>query len=276
MRKQLVTAVIGLTAAGALGATSTAGAAPPAHADHPQAVEFVVTITNISEPGDISVEGAPAAGTVPFSPGVWAVHNGANSPLFREGHTASEGIERVAEDGFVGDEALDGIVLTDGDLLSEARDARRVVSAASFGSGVGSPILPPAVADELGLPEEATVSTFTITARPGQRLSLATMFVQSNDFFLADDGSGIALFDGRTPLDSDDVVDQLVVWDAGTEADTEPGVGPNQKLFQAPDAIDVGPDEDDAPVILPAGETADGFDLPDTSDLLRISIRPVG
>ncbi|MEN0068487.1 MAG: spondin domain-containing protein [Myxococcota bacterium] len=69
--------------------------------------------------------------------------------------------------------------------------------------------------------------TFTVDAGPGQRLSLATMFVQSNDIFIAPGPDGIALWDENGAIEGD-LTSQLSYWDAGTEADEEPGVGVNQ------------------------------------------------
>jgi len=41
---------------------------------------------------------------------------------------------------------------------------------------------------------------FNFTANPGEKLSLATMFVQSNDLFYAPNGMGINLFDASNNL----------------------------------------------------------------------------
>ena len=68
---------------------------------------------------------------------------------------------------------------------------------------------------------------FTFGANPGDKLSFATMFVQSNDLFYAPTGAGIALFNGMTPVNGD-VTAQVHLWDAGTEMNEEPGVGANQ------------------------------------------------
>ena len=82
---------------------------------------------------------------------------------------------------------------------------------------------------------------FTFVARPGDRLSFATMYVQSNDLFLAPGDTGIALFtDDRQPI-SGDITDQIGLWDAGTEVNEQPGVGANQAPRQA--AANTGVDE---------------------------------
>ena len=111
--------------------------------------------------------------------------------------------------------------------------------------------------------------TWTVTARRGDRLSLVTMFVQSNDAFFGDDGSGIALFERSEPI-SGDVTDQLALWDAGTEVDTAPGTGPYQALAQP--GPDTGPDEDG--VVGSASGT--GFDSPAVADVITVSVTPIG
>ena len=77
---------------------------------------------------------------------------------------------------------------------------------------------------------------FSFTAKPGMRLSLALMFGQSNDWFYAPKRQGIDLFTNGKAL-SGDITSELMLFDAGTEVDEEPGVGPNQGPRQkTPDA----------------------------------------
>jgi hypothetical protein len=52
------------------------------------------------------------------------------------------------------------------------------------------------------------------------------MFGQSNDWFYSNDRP-IALFASGKPV-SGDMSAQVSLWDAGTEVDEEPGLGPNQ------------------------------------------------
>jgi hypothetical protein len=86
--------------------------------------------------------------------------------------------------------------------------------------------------DEAGVATPGQTYVFSFEAVPGDYLSFATMFVQSNDWFYAPSSSGISLFDGDTPLDGD-VSDQILLWDAGTEVDETPGEGENQAPRQA-------------------------------------------
>jgi hypothetical protein len=108
-------------------------------------------------------------------------------------------------------------------------------------------------------------------AAPGHALSFATMFVQSNDLFYAPDGNGIALFDGSGAPVSGDVTDQVLLWDAGTEEDQEPGLGGDQAPRQA------GPDSgapDDDPAVRLAGD--DYGNLPMVGEVIRVVLEPTG
>lgn len=70
---------------------------------------------------------------------------------------------------------------------------------------------------------------FSFTAGPGSKLSFSTMFVKSNDLFYAPSDDGIALFVNNTAI-SGDITAQIMLWDAGTEVNEEPGMGANQPL----------------------------------------------
>ncbi len=229
-------------AAAIAGTTLLAGllAAPAVAA--PAEVTFEVTVHNVSTLGQLDTD--RAGGQIPLSPPVYAVHRGAEV-LFAVGEEASPGLEDVAEDGTVA-------VLLD-ELSSDPR-----VSDAGAAFGPAGPVL------------AGESTTFEVTARRGDRLSLATMFVQSNDYFFADDGEGIRLFERGEPI-SGDVTAALDLWDAGTEQDFTPGTGPFQVLAQG-GALDVGPDE--GGVIGLASD--DGFELPADEDVIRVTIEPIG
>lgn len=111
---------------------------------------------------------------------------------------------------------------------------------------------------------------FTFGAAPGAYLSFATMLVQSNDLFYAPAGMGIALFDNMGNPNSGDVTDQVMLWDAGTEANEEPGVGANQPLRQL--AADTGPADADNTVRL----VDDGFTYPMVSDVVEVTLTHMG
>ena len=107
---------------------------------------------------------------------------------------------------------------------------------------------------------------FEITARPGEQLSLAWMFGQSNDLFYSNDRP-IALFAADGQPASGAVTTQLSLWDAGTEVNEEPGLGPNQGPRQA--APDAGVAEHQG-----IAHVHDKFRYPRTNDVLRLTITP--
>jgi hypothetical protein len=109
--------------------------------------------------------------------------------------------------------------------------------------------------------------SFTITAAPGDRLSLATMFVQSNDLFYAPQPAGIALFGADGMASSGDVTAQLLLWDAGTEVNELPGVGLSQAPRQS--GANTGTDENGNVRI-----TSDAFTYPAVTDVIRVTITP--
>jgi hypothetical protein len=145
-----------------------------------------------------------------------------------------------------------------GPLLKSINGADGIVSAGAddhpVGASAGGPI-PPGQAYE-----------FEITAEPGQTLSVAWMFGQSNDLFYSNDRP-IALFDAAgKPVDGD-MTAQLSLWDAGTEVNEEPGLGPNQGPRQkTPDA---GTPEHNA-----VAHVRDKFSYPVIGKVLRMNITP--
>lgn len=108
---------------------------------------------------------------------------------------------------------------------------------------------------------------FSFNAGPGQKLSFATMYVQSNDLFFAPDGSGIALYDNGMAV-TGDITDQLMLWDAGTEVNEEPGVGENQAPRQS--GPDTGEDENGNVQLI--ADVDDGFSYPEVSDIINATL----
>ncbi len=109
---------------------------------------------------------------------------------------------------------------------------------------------------------------FDLTAAPGDRLSFATMFVQSNDLVLATPPGGIALYDGDAPIDGEV---QVAVWDVGTEADQPLGEGTDQAPRQS--GPDTGADDPDPRVRRVEPGTAG---LPPMSELAAVTVKPTG
>ena len=204
----------------------------------PVSKSFTVTIENVSV--SQTVPTTRADGIVPISPGAYAVFTG-NNPIFTLGGTADAGLEGIAEDGETG--------ATTTKLAADPN-----VSSGGAFMGPNGPVLP------------SEPAPITFTATEGDKLQIATMFVQSNDWFYAFGNGGLDLFNGSTPV-TGDVTSSLVLYDAGTEEDTAPGTGPDQKPAQAPGVINVGPADDDTTI-----RVASGFTIPPTASVIRVTI----
>jgi hypothetical protein len=207
---------------------------------------FTVTVENVSTPGTLDTD--RANGVVPLSPPVWGVYDGEN-PAFVPGEHANEGTGIVAEDGFP---------TTLVETLASAENVAESGVAPSPGGAIEGPPLGPGESVEFGF-----------SAAPGDQFTMETMFVQSNDWFYGFEG--LSLFEGSEPI-AGDVTDAIAVYDAGTEVDTAPGTGPDQKPAQDPEAMDVGPKEDE-PIQL-AAERHPDFDVPDASEVIEVTITP--
>jgi hypothetical protein len=188
--------------------------------------------------------------TVPLSPGAYAVHAD-GFMMFEVGSAASVGIERVAEDGMPMD------------LVAALQSEGAVQAAAAFNTPEG--------ASEAGPIGPGGNYAFTVDAMPGDRLNLATMFVQSNDFYYAFAPEGLSLFTNGVPISGDQTA-ALALYDAGTEGDEEPGVGSFQAIRQP--APNTGPDGEGANVLVGDGGTNDGFAYPANADVIRVTITP--
>ena len=128
----------------------------------------------------------------PFSPGVIATHR-PNTELFTVGSLASSSIESIAEDGNEGPavaalSSLDGIT----DIFD-----------------LGHPLTPHGTT--VGMFTDSV--TFEISARPGDRLSVVTMLICTNDGI-------VGLDSGHLPANGSRAF-MLNGYDAGTEDNTE-------------------------------------------------------
>ena len=246
---------------------------------------FTVRIENVSTEQTLETSDG-ATHPVPLSPGSWAVH-GDPDPLFTVGaNDRGEGLEGIAEDGaaaaLTASLAADTgvtVPLSPGAWVVHTDDAPLFAAgAADRGDGLeriaedGDPTQLAGSLERAGTfadapipPGEAIEVTFT--ASPGDRLSFATMYAQSNDLFFAPAPGGLVLFEGDDPA-SGDVTGEIALWDAGTEINQEPGVGNDQAPRQL--APDTGPGED-LPVVT-IGDRGDGFDYAAVGDLIRVTL----
>jgi hypothetical protein len=229
----------------ALSAVALAFAQPAKAQGASEATTFTIRVENISRGEALKLS---TGGTAPFvaAPVFWALHTAAANPIFSGGQPRPEnGLEQLAETG-----SPEGLL--------------KYVSARSGVSAVGANARPvAATADGPLTPGQAY--EFQVSAAPGQSLSLAWMFGQSNDLFYANDRP-IALFNGGEPV-SGDLTTQLSLWDAGTEVNQEPGLGPDQAPRQkSPDA---GVTERQS-----VGHVRDRYTYPRLADVLRLTVTP--
>lgn len=211
----------------------------------PSRARFTVTIQNISV-GDTLKPAAGPAQSVPISPGVWVVHR-TGSPIFTAGTPAgTNGLEALAEDGVP-------------DLLAGYLQGLRGPDTAGIFSipvGLQGP----------GPLQPGEKYEITFEAEPGDHLSLAAMFVPSNDLFFATQPNGLALFDTTGQPTGGDVTGQIRLWDAGTEMNQAPGSGSEQAPVQS--APNTGTHDDDSRVRL----VDDGFNYPQVNQVLRVTV----
>jgi len=209
-------------------------------------VTFTVRIENVSTFMTLHLSNGETA-PAPNSPGVWAITRLKN-PLFTVGqYDAGLGLEQQAEDG---DPSV---------LAGNIENDPRVLSSGVFAIPVGD--------DNPGPALPGKYYEFTVTATPGDHLSLATMFGQSNDLFYSPGMVGIPLFMDSRPVNGD-VTRYFTLWDAGTEVNQEPGLGSDQAPRQS------GPNtgESEHMRIL---RVNDEYTYPATKDVIKVTITPM-
>ena len=219
------------------------------HSGPARRATFKVRIENVSTATTLKLSNGQTA-PAPNAPGLWVVHN-EPEPLFATGaKDRGKGLERLAEDG---NPAV---------LAAAVQRQQGIVASGTFLIPTGDAMPGPAT------PGKAF--EFTFTAEPGQRLTFATMFGQSNDLFLAPDDRGILLFDSKGDVMSGDITSLIYLWDAGTEVNQEPGLGPDQAPRQK--APNTGAAER-KPVRL-VKDVKDRFTYPKVSEILRVTVTP--
>ena len=215
-----------------LGSLAAAALALPAlGATAEDGATFKVVISNVSKADTLQVPGA-AATKAPIAPGVFVVSPDA-ATIFTPGKPAGkDGLEALAEDG-------------NSEGLLKALQAKYGDKADMFAPGL----------------------EFEIKAKPGDRLSFATMFVQSNDKFYGPADGGIALFDAGGKPVSGDLTSLVRLYDAGTEKDEQPGAGLNQAPRQK--AMNQGLSEGGN-----VRMSDDGFAYPAVDSVIKVTITP--
>jgi hypothetical protein len=207
---------------------------------------FFIRVENTSSGEVLELSNGKSA---PFvsAPVLWVIHDGSTNPIFTGGKPdAGQGLE----------------------LLAETGDPSKLVKSLTGKSGI---VAIGADAKPVGAEAEGPLTPgqwyeFEIVAEPGQVLSTAWMFGQSNDLFYSNQRP-IALFDAAGKPKSGEMTAQLSLWDAGTEVNEEPGLGPNQGPRQkTPDAGRVERQG--------IARVRDKYSYPRTSDVLRMTVTP--
>lgn len=210
-------------------------------------VQFTVRVENVSTPATLKLSNGMTA-PAPTAPLLWTVTDAGN-PLFTTGKKdRGHGLEQLAEDGNPG-------VLADYIKSNLKSISYSGVVTMPVGDKAAGPILP------------GKAYEFSFPAAPGQRLTLAMMFGQSNDLFYAPGAEAIALFDAKGMPLTVDVTRSLQLWDAGTEVNEEAGLGPNQAPRQP--GPNTGPAENGVVRLV-----KDRFTYPAVNEVLRVTIKP--
>ena len=236
----MFTKLIGISAGLVL---TIAGAAS---SDAEMATKFTLRVENITKPDAFTASNG-VKWSLAFSPGTAVVHAD-KAPIFTSGKKdRGKGLEAQAEDG---DPSM---------LAKSLQGAKGIKSVVVYNTPVGAkgpgPITPGAAYET------------TISAMPGERLSMTIMMGQSNDWFYAPAESGIELFKNGKAIDGE-ITSGIVMWDAGTEVDQEPGIGPDQGPRQK------GPNTGEAENGV-VHMVQDGKVYSDATKVMRITITPV-
>ena len=181
----------------------------------------------------------------PIAPVVWAVHRGANPFIAGDMGARLEGLESLAEDG--NPEGLAASVGMLGDVT-----AHGVVAV-------------PDGASEAGAAAPGHSYSFTVSVGEDEKVSFATMYVQSNDLFFSPGPEGLSF---AMDMGDGDVTDHIILYDAGTEMNEAPGEGPNQAPRQS--TPNTGMDEMGA--VTPVMDIDDGFMYPATDSVLHVTV----
>ena len=219
------------------------GSAPLFDLGQPNRDEGLEALAEDGSPGGLAESLAPRTGVAtPLAPGVFAASQRRNLLFHRHRADRGRGLEALAEDGNPADLAMD---------LASRYPGDNGVFAVPVGSSGPGALLP------------GESYQFRVTAQNHERLQVATMFVQSNDWFFATRRQGVPLFRRGEPI-SGDITRFFQLYDAGTEIDQTPGFGADQPPRQA--GPNTGADDPDSSVRLVQR---------DVGSLIRVTISAV-
>ena len=201
-----------------------------------QEKEFTVTIEVL------------AASSSPVAPVAWAVHTGSN-PIIESGMDKKmHGLEALAEDG--------NPAAVNTALAMQSGVSHHGVANTPEGTTEPAPAFP------------GMSYSFMLKAKPGDYLSFAAMYVQSNDLFYSTGEMGIPLFMNEKPV-MGDVTSQVKLYDARTEVNEKPGEGPNQ----APRQTGPNTGASEMKPVMPISDVMDGFSYPGVEEIIRVTIK---
>lgn len=211
--------------------------------DENTATIFQIDVENISTLSSFTAaDGSPLP--VVFSPALWVLA-GAERPVFTVGQPASPELETFAEDADPGP-------LADLLLRESGVSLVGVVNQTATGQGLLSP---------------GEKYSFFVAAPQGERLSLLMTYLQANDVFAATADAGVPLFDPAGNPRSGDITGDFALYDAGTEVNQAPGLGPDQ----VPRQTQPNSGASEQGVVAPVN---DGFPYPALGAVLRVTITP--
>ncbi len=239
---------------------------------HDGGTKFTLMIENISDNSAIPT---------PLAPGTWVVHAQGQKPMFTDGSAASPGLEALAEDGDITKmnnnlssksgfhtpyaPGAYSISMTNEIFMTGQSAGSALEALAEDGnvSGFANVFNTPDGASGPGPLMPGASYSFSFSAQEGDRLSMALMLVQSNDWFVGLDN--VALFSSGTALNGN--LSNLVrLYDAGTEMDEYAGAGNNQPFRQM--GANTGQAENGNIAI----ESSPGAHVPAITDLIKVSI----
>jgi len=198
--------------------------------------QTTVTVANASDPGLLA--SGHTNGNAVLSPGVYAITEERENPMFSRGEQASEGFTRLAEAGQTET------------LVKEMENTDGVVTAGAFGDG---PITPQS---ETGI---------TVDASEERYISLAAMLVPSNDTVVATAAPIPLRFRGQRV--TGDMSAFLRLYDAGTEPNTAHGQGEDQ----APAQSDPLQGDDEGATVRQLSTVSDGVLSPEAGDVASVT-----
>lgn len=245
--------------------------------EHDGGTEFIVSIKNVTE--DISLFNRVAEG-------VWVIHEPDQMPLFEQGGMASSELSSLS--AFNSNAAMDSYLSKNSGLFSAlspgafglndslffigVKANSKIESLAEDGDPSGFSSDPSEFTNVFDTPIGASGPgpilpgesySFTVSATDGDFISMGSMILESNDWFIG--ANYIPLFHIGLPL-TGEITSILKVYDAGTEQDEFPGLGPNQAARQG--GNNLGPEEDE----LLAKEITGEFIIPDIYDMVKVTL----